>query len=115
MSAEFRGLRTNGGGWVYGSHIHCEIDGDMIKPFDSLIEYDVIPETVGQYTELDDLNEKKIFAGDKIINKRKPGDVGEVVFWNGAFRVRWQRHPMDYLAYAWRDNEVVGNIHQLRA
>ena len=115
MIPEFRGLYKPTRSWVYGSYIHCEIYGDMIKPFDSPTEYDVIPETVGQYTGLKDRGGQKIFVGDKIINKRKLGDVGEVVFWNGAFCVQWQRHPMDYLAYAWRDNEVVGNIHQLRA
>ena len=56
MIPEFRGLYKPTRSWVYGSYIHCEIYGDMIKPFDSPTEYDVIRKTVGQYTGLKDKN-----------------------------------------------------------
>jgi len=66
MIPEFRGLYKTDRSWVYGSYIHCEVYGDIIKPFDSLIEYDVIPETVGQYIGLKDTTQghAKIFVHD---------------------------------------------------
>ena len=66
-----RGKRKDNGEWAYG-YLYIRNDGQYeisfySKYFDSeRFTYDIIPETVGEYTNLTDKNDKKIFEGDII-------------------------------------------------
>ena len=79
----FRGKRVDNGEWVYGYYVclngkshriytgYAETDcGDYYPDF-----YEVIPETVGEFTGLHDINETMIFEGDILENGNYIGIV----------------------------------------
>lgn len=76
----FKGKRVDNGEWVYGCYYESKISGcfilvpkikvrkkDGVVIGDSFDVFEVIPETVGQYTGIKDDKDVRIFEGD-IIN-----------------------------------------------
>lgn len=61
----FRGKRKDNGEWVYGNYAVTDNNEKQHFIFQNkAFEFEVDPETVGQYTGITDDNEKKIFEGD---------------------------------------------------
>ena len=120
----FRGKPVGGAwntDWVYGAFCPQNSKGNIpcIIVYNGKVaghRFEVIPETVGQYTGLTDKNGTKIFEGD-IIEHHTQGDIivdRGVVNWDGeSARWAYQLNTMNpcFALYKPDFSEVIGNIH----
>ena len=114
----FRGKRIEDKEWVYGTYMAHDRDGHAIfnRNFGdgTLQGFEVIPETVGQYTGLDDKNGVKVFEGDIV---REHANDYTPIYQNGiymAYNVDKINDPYVSTQFnvIWRNGcEVIGNIH----
>lgn len=112
----FRGKRTANGKWVVGyvfkQRNPANIEESYIRVHET--DFNVIPETVGQFTGLTDRNGKKIFEGD--IVKYSVNTVGIINYATACFCVddiKFRNNPaMDIVFEAFPNGiEVIGNIY----
>lgn len=130
----FRGKRTDNGEWIEGyyatqsnhacfanelKHQHF-IFKDVFLDFNlgGLQKFEVIPETVGQYTGKTDKNGKNIFEGDIVYCKsRLDNAIMVVIFECGQFRMVLSENYRSYQTNSGFydincfDKEVIGNIY----
>ena len=124
----FRG-KTKSGEWVYGGLFKADEEYYILKDADDFYDlWDlaecVIPETVGQYTGLNDKNGKKIFEGDVVLfEDESPTNYeyhdctemrcGVIKYGDGQFYItnRIAVEMEDLIYYDKVDCEVIGIIH----
>lgn len=120
----FRGKRKDNSEWVYGNYAVTDNNGKQHFIFQNkAFEFEVDPETVGQFTGLTDDNGKKIFEGDilGITNDDPDYDYITKVYLDcDTLCVDVQGQDYDYTSIGfaieiWDDEcdqvEVIGNIY----
>lgn len=119
---KFRGKSVTTGNWVYGylmpstkPYIHpnakysISVCTEILHSIDRYI-YEVNPDTIGQYTTVNDVNDKPAYEGDIVMAfSGKKSFPYQIVFHDGCFRLAdgdgrlW--HNIDDFPF-----EVIGNI-----
>jgi hypothetical protein len=107
----FRGKREDSGEWVYGGFTPDAIGHPRItvKDGNGLLFHKVVPETVGQYTGINDAEGNRIFEGDCIFLDE--WEAGGVVYFDSCWLFRFHdgSGPVS-LKRRCKECGVVGNV-----
>jgi len=119
----FRGKRKDNGEWLTGFfRVNSFYKNAIIENPESGFPYIVIPETVGEYTGLQDKNRMKIFEGDVVRIRNEGGGYLDEEY--KYAKVKWKNSYAAFVLFNndWCDDEgfwdfspsrceVIGNIH----
>ena len=114
-ATKFRGKSILTDEWFYGDLVHSadkKRTAILVNDKDSYDECEVVPETIGQFTSLDDCDGKEIFEGD-ILDFN--GIKVEVRFVRGMFAFLVNGNLDDELCGDCRTDlfaKVIGNIYE---
>lgn len=119
----FRGKRDDTGEWIEGDlrqdkdigasyisgwNYYADCAGLEREPF----EHEVIPESVGQYTGLTDIDGVKIYEGDIVDILTESEEVGVVTYDDGGFVITADGFTVSFLDNInGTDVRVIGNIY----
>ena len=113
----FRGKRTDNGEWVQGYPCRYGWTGkekDYIIPdyASALYTIEIDPSTVGRYTGMTDVNDKKIFEGDIVWNSYDE-DYGKVEWDNdmAKFIITFSTFTVDFDNVYGEELEIDGNVY----
>ena len=113
---KFRGKRKDNGKWVFGDLVHNAFDGTSrnmsvgIKT-DGAYPVEVIPETVGQFTGLQDKHGNDIYESD--IMRSLTNMEAHIVF-SPTYGFYAQGDDFIINPESFKDRKLIGNIHDER-
>lgn len=127
---KFRGKRKTDGEWLYGYYfvnrgLHFIVTDDLAPAGNTFKDYEVDPETVGQYTGLTDMKGRGVYEGDIInwlrhrIDRTGYIEEGRVEFRTeeqafvviNKFKTQDGRESVRNILNCLTNLDVVGNIH----
>ena len=114
---KFRGKRLTDGKWIYGDFFRnrgksfITTDGIVCNPLASPSDYEVNPDTVGQFTGLCDCNGREIYEGD-IVRNESAGFCGVVQYRDATFIIfLGEMNGALLICLQTGSLEIIGNIH----
>ena len=116
---KFRGLRVDGRGWISGFYYEHNKRHSIIENTVEFFSIQVTPESVGQFTGLQDKNGVDIYEGDNIKVCNNKNGLLTVVFVNeyvGGWVLIHEstKNKLSLGARKQNNIEVIGNIHETK-
>jgi len=109
---KFRGLTVDTGIFIYGNVQFPKPPFDKYFMWEKHQQFEVLPETIGQFTGLEDKNGIEIYEGDTF-HMGNP-NISYTVIWRDCGLLGRQNRLASYVGLDYWKNDIVitGNIHQ---